>query len=188
MQRIINIILVIALIVALIFINKQCNEEPEIITETVTKVVTVHDTITKVEIQEMPKPVYVEKIKTVKGKDSIIYVDKPTDTSIQAKQYDTELKSNKATAKLKIMTSGELLDVKGVITYPEKETLTTITKKMNKGGLFIYGESSVQPVFERAAIGLDWQIKNKFIIGSSFSYNNLSKSTNFNIKVGIKIL
>lgn len=165
---------------------KQCEGEPKVVTKTVTKVIKVHDTITEVKIKEVPKTVYVEKIKTVKGKDSIIYKDKPSETTIIAKQYNTELKSNEASAKLKITTSGELLDVKGTITYPEKETITTITKIKDKSGLYLYGGLPINNV-SSPELGVLFQVRNKMFISGSAQYNALSQQIDYKIGLGIKI-
>lgn len=169
------------------FVVKQCEKKPKVVTKTKIKYVKVIDTITKIEIQEVPKTVYVEKVKTVKGKDSIIYVDKPNDSTITANQYDTKLESNNATADLKITTTGQLLDVKGVINYTQENTTTTITKTVPQSGLFLYGKTSINPLVENIEVGLDYQFKNTFIVGASTSYNDLSKSVNFNVKVGFRI-
>lgn len=179
--------IILALIIGSIIFVKSCEQEPRIVTDTKIVYTTKTDTIKETIIQEVPKKVYVERIKTIKGKDSIIYVDNPTDTSINANQFDTELKSNDATAKLKITTTGQLLDVSGTIQWKEKETTTTTTIIKPKSGLFLYGETSVLPTFKRAEIGLDYQIRNTLIIGTSVSYDDISKQTYVNAKVGFRI-
>lgn len=178
-------LLVIALTFALI---KQCESEPKVVTKTKVIYKTKTDTIHTVEIKEVPKTVIVEKIKTIKGKDSIIYVDRKTDTSIEANQYDTELKANNALAKLKITTTGQLLDVSGTISWTEKETQTTTTITKPKSGLFIYGQTSVSPLLEVSAIGIDYQFKNTAIIGTSFSLDRMTKQNYLNLKVGFRVL
>lgn len=171
----------ILFIILTIILVKKCEDEPTVITE--TEYITVTDTITKVEIKEIPKTVFVEKVKTIKGKDSIIYVNKPTDTTIQANEYKTKLESNNATANLKIVTTGELIDVKGTIDYTQ--TNTTITKIKDKSGLFLYGGTSVLPALQNYEIGLDYQIRNKVLIGASISH--VQNQTYINAKIGIKI-
>ena len=59
-------IIIAILTIALLFIVK-CKEEPEVITNTVTKIVTKTDTITNVKIQEVPTVRYITKIETIKG-------------------------------------------------------------------------------------------------------------------------
>lgn len=178
-------LLIIVLTFALI---KQLESEPKVVTKTKVIYKTKTDTIHTVEIKEVPKTVIVEKIKTIKGKDSIIYVDSQTDTSIEANQYDTELKANNALAKLKITTTGQLLYVSGTISWTEKETQTTTTIIKPKSGLFLYGQTSVKPLLEVSSIGLDYQFKNTAIIGTSFSFDHIMKQNYVNVKLGFRIL
>jgi hypothetical protein len=182
-----NFIIVVLILIFGFFLLKKCEKEPKVITKTEIEYVKVTDTITKVEIKEVPKTVYINKIKTIKGKDSIVYVPTPNDNTITANQYDTKIESNNATADLKITTTGELLDVSGVINYTQENKTTTITKTKPQSGLFLYTETSVNPMFERAELGLDCQISNKVIIGTSVSYNNIVKKPYFNVKLGFKI-
>lgn len=177
----------IALIVLFIFLVKQCETKPHTKTTIKTVYQKVTDTFTEVETDTFIKEVYTEKTKTIKGKDSIIYVKNPTKTSTKANQYTTTLNSNNATANLQITTTGKLLDVYGTINYKKQITTITKTKHLNNSGLFLYGETSVVPTFKRAEIGLDYQFKNKFIVGSSVSVNGITKKPNINVKFGVKI-
>ncbi len=165
---------------------KQCEGKPKIVVKTETKIVKVSDTITEVEIKQIPKIVYVQKIKNVKGKDSIIYKDKAGEGTIEAKQYNTELKANNALAKLKITTTGELLDVSGVITYPKEINTVTITKTRNASGLFIYANVPITN-FQSPEIGVLLQIKNKMFVSSGMQYNNFTKQIDFKVGLGVKI-
>jgi hypothetical protein len=181
------LIIYITTFLILIVIVKQCEKEPEVVTKTVTKTITVTDTITETIIKEVPKEVYIEKIKTIKGKDTIIYKDKPTDNSITTKQFKTELNSNNAKASL-LITANELFDVQGVITYPYTEKTTTITKIKSKSGLFIYGDV---PINRNAIIletGVIYQIKNKFMLKGGIEYNDVTRSANIKVGLGIRIL
>lgn len=183
----INWIWIILAIVGVILLVRSC--EPEVKTVTKTKTVTkiIKDTIRDTVIKEVPKTVYVERTKTIKGKDSIVYVETPNDNTIEAKQYDTELFTNNATAKLKITTTGELLDVFGTITYPEKETTIETKKIVPMSGLFIYGGASVVPMLQSAEIGLDYQIKNSVIIGVNASHNFEYDFNSVGVKLGVRI-
>ena len=177
------------LVLAIVFfaLMKQCEGEPSIKTETKTEIKIIRDTITKVEIKEVPKTVYVEKIKNIKGKDSIIYKDKPSETTTTANQYETKLKSNKATADLKITTTGELLDVQGLITYPEiKETKTT-TITRDASGFYIYAKMPISSQITTPELGAMIQIKNKIIIGIGGQYNSINNSVNAVATLGIKL-
>jgi hypothetical protein len=174
------------LILLTIFVVKRCEGEPKVITKTTTVVKTVTDTIERVVVSK-PVVKYVEKIKTVKGKDSIIYRDKPSNTTLEANQYDTQLKTNNATATLKVTTTGELLDVSGTIDHPEKTVTTTITKIKPKSGAFLYAETQLSTSPKRFEVGIDYQLRNKILIGVSADYSNITKTVNANIKLGIKI-
>ena len=180
-----NILLIIAVIVILILINKQC-EKPKEVVKTVTKVEIVKDTITEIEIKEVPKKVFVNRYVNVKGKDSIVYVDKPNDSTIQANQYQTTLKSNDATAEVQITTTGELLDVSGIIEYPKTKETTIITKTKNRSGLFIYADLPITNNFN-PEIGAIYQLKNTALVKAGAQYNEFTKSLDVKIGIGIKI-
>src|SRR5690606_36718626 len=124
---------------------------------------------------------------TKRGKDSIVYVQVPGETSIKANQYDTELKANNATAKLKITTTGQLLDVTGTIDYQQKETTTTTTIIKPKSGLFVYGQTSVSPLLKVSAVGLDYQFKNTVIVGASFNFDHITNQNYISAKIGFRI-
>ena len=144
MKKRVDILWIFVIFITLYALLRQCEgADTKIITKTETVYETVVDTITQVVIQKVPGPkVYVERVKTVKGKDSIIYKDSPSETTISANRYKTQLKSNDALAKLHILSTGEVLDVQGTITYPKETTITTITKKIPKSGAFLFIESN----------------------------------------------
>lgn len=179
--------ILIAIILLLLIIVKTCEQEPKVVSNTKIVYKTKTDTVTKVFIDEKIKKVYVDRIEIEKGKDSIVYRDRPDSNTIEANQYDVNLLSNNATAKLKITTTGQLQNVTGTIQYDEKETTNSVIITKPKSGLFIYAEASALPTFERAAIGLDYQIKNTLIIGASFSYNNVLNQPYANVKVGVRL-
>lgn len=182
-----NFIWYIVGLIILFAIIKQCENEPKIVTKTETKTIIVTDTITETVIKEVPKTVYIEKIINQKGEKEIIFVKDSTSTSVKSNQYDTTLKSNDASAKLKITTSGELYKVSGVITYPNTETITTITKTKPQSGLFLSAQMPISKNFNNIGVGLDYQFKNTLLIGFGASYDNISQSVNLNARLGIKI-
>jgi hypothetical protein len=179
-------VIVLGFILAMVFL-KKCEQEPEVIIKTETKYVQKHDTIIKTIISE-PEKIYITKTITKKGKDSIIYVKKEDSSAIAVNKYNTTIKSNNASADISIVSSGEVLDVFGVIHYKEKETIVNTFKTTNKSGVFLFVESELSKTPERFAVGVDWQIKNKILLGASLDYNDLTQSANFNIKVGLRIL
>lgn len=189
MKTKVDITWAIVIAVVLFALMQQCTtKDVKIVTNTETVIETVVDTITQVVIQKVPGPkIYIEKVKTVKGKDSIIYRDNPSEVTIPANKYKTELESEGAIAKLEILTTGELLDVQGTIIYPKQTTTTKITKKVPKSGAFIFLETNPSKMPDRYAIGIDYQIRNKILVGTSISYNSITDNMNLNVKVGFKI-
>lgn len=183
-----NLWILITIVVVALLIH-QCTKktEPKIVTKTeiVTKI--VHDTIVETKIEKVKEPVYVERIKTLQGKDSIIYRDKPTENTVEANLYNTNLKSNNAEALLKITALGEVLDVKGVITYPEVTKTITNDIYHEKGGLFLYGQGQIDKNPQIFGLGLDWVIKNKYVIGVSANHDNINKNSYGMVKLGIKL-
>lgn len=182
-----NIIVIVIAIITLMSLIKACEDEAKVKVKTVTKVVTVNDTITKVKIDTIYTPVIVEKIKNVKGETKIVYIDTTTNTSLEAKQYNTSILSNNATASLKITTTGELLDVQGVIKYP-KETITkTVTKTKSKSGLFLYGQMPLNQNNINIEVGAIYQFKNYLMVLGGVQYNQFTNSGDIKVGIGIKI-
>jgi len=182
----INIWWVVVGVIIAFAILKQCESEPRVVvkTKTVTKIVT--DTINTVTIKEIPKKVYIEKIKTVKGKDSIIIQNVPSENTTTANQYKTKIQSNEASADLQITTTVELLNVSGIITFPKVEKTTTITKIKDKSGLYIYGQIPINNIAS-PEVGVLIQVRNKMFISTGVQYNNLSQQLDYKVGVGIKI-
>jgi hypothetical protein len=184
----IKVFLIGCLVGLLIFLFTKCEDETKTVTKTVTRVIPTIEKITEVKIDTIYTPVYVEKIKTVKGDTVVIHKDKPSESgnTIEAKQYQTELTSNNATASLTI-TANELYDVKGTITYPEKETITETTITRDASGFYIYGQMPVSSQLTTPELGVMWQIKNKVIIGGGFNYDNFTNNVNGVITLAVKL-
>ena len=156
-----NIAIIALGIICVFLLFRGCKEkEPKVITKTIVE--WKMDTIKVVEISK-PKIVYVERYINIKGKDSIVYVNKPTSTTTKANDYQTTLLSNKAKANLNIITTGQLIDVTGDIEYPETTNTITTTKKVAKNGLFASVQSD--PSFITFGGNLDLVLKNKIILG-----------------------
>jgi hypothetical protein len=172
-------------IIVIIVLTKQCEGEPRTITKTKIEYINVTDTITNTIIQEVPKKVYVERVKNIKGNDSIIYKDKPNDSTITANQYDTKLESNKATADLKITTTGELLNVTGVINYTKEVKTIETTKIRDASGFYIYANMPVNSI--QPEVGALYQFKNKMFISAGAQYNSFTKSADIKVGLGVKI-
>ena len=187
MKKKIDIWWVIIIVIVLFMLLKQCTKtDPEIVEKEVIKIVKVTDTINNTIIKEIPKKVYVEKTKTIKGKDTIIYRDTPNDSTINANQYQTTIKSDNASADLEITTTGELLDVKGVIHYNKETKTIERTKTINASGLFIYGKHPVSNDFN-PEVGLMYSLNNKILIGAGANYNNFTNKIDATLTIGLKL-
>lgn len=189
-----NWVLIVALIAAFIFIVRQCEDEPKMVTE--IEYVTKKEPITQAQIDSL-----YELRPVIKGRDSIIYLTETeieyitrdsvvyikdsTQEVIMAKEYDAVVKTDSSRADLRIITTGELLDVKGEISWQEKRIETKIIKP--KSGLYLYGGGSVKPLLEQVELGLLYQFRNKIFVGTSASYNFQTNQAFLNAKLGIKI-
>ena len=116
-----------------------------------------------------------------------MYVDKPSSITIKASQYETVLKGTKASANIKIVSLGEVLDVQGVFTYPELETTTTITKTKAKSGLFVFGQVPLNTNNISVELGLAYQFKNTLMLMGGVQYNDFTKSADLKVGIGVKI-
>ena len=179
-----DIILIIVASVAFLIVVKRC-EKPKVVTKVKTEIKYITDTITKTEISK-PKVVYYNKIVNdtiYSTKDSIVYRNK----KYKANEYTTSLQANNATAKLKITTTGQLLDVNGVIIYPkETKTIETI-KTRNASGLFLYGAIPFENNIQLPEVGLMYQFKNTLGVMGGVEYNPINNSVNTKIGVLIRV-
>lgn len=181
-------LLITAIIVSALF--KQCKSEPKTTVKTKEVIKWKTDTITNVVIKEVPKIVNVNKYIDKQGEKVIVYVDKRNDSTITANQYQTEIKSDSATAKLSITTTGELLDIQGVITYPRIEKTTTITNTVDASGRFMYLKTDVLDNFKSVDAGVFLHLNNKLGLLLEVGYDDRIKQVSnngFNSSLGIAI-
>lgn len=180
-----NWIWYIVAIIVIIVLIKQCEGEPRTITKTKIEYVPVTEKITKTVIDTVFERVYVEKTKTIKGRDTIIYKDKPSEATIKANLYEAKVESNNATAELEITTTGELLDVRGIINY-KKEIKTVETLKIrDASGFYIYAGMPINNI--QPEVGVLYQFKNKMFISAAAQYNDFTKSADIKVGLGVKI-
>ena len=181
-------VLITVVVCALVFMTvvRQCEKEPTIRTVTETKTVIVHDTITKTVISE-PKVVYVKKYVDVKGDTKIVYLEKQDTSATEAKEYKSTIKGTKASAEVTVLTTGDLLDIQGIFTYPELETTTTITKTKSKSGLFLFGQVPLNTNNISVELGLAYQFKNTLMLIGGVQYNDFTKSADLKVGIGVKI-
>ena len=182
----IDIVWVIVGFIIMFVVLKQCEGEPKTITKTETVTKIVKEPIVDVQIKEVPKTVYVEK--KIKGDSIIIYKDKPSEIPniTETKQYETELKSNNATASL-LITADKLYDVSGTITYPEKETTVETIKTLDASGFYIYGSMPISSQITTPELGVMFQIRNKIIIGVGAQYNNFNDNVSAVATLAVKL-
>lgn len=191
---------IIGLVIGLLFcMVTECNNKPSTTTKTTIETKPISQPIKDVVIGEPTVVDYKPSNKTSEQSDtrtpepritpSEAVIEEPitSEENDVVNKYPVTLKSNDATANLQVFTTGTLLDVEGVITYPEKTITkeTTITK--DASGLFLYAQTSMVPMLEQFQVGVDYVIKNKYIIGTSASYNTISTNGYVNLKVGFKL-
>ena len=184
------IILILIIIILSLLLFQKCEEEPRVITKTVTKVETkdIKEPINNYKIG-LPKRYVVVEIETKKidYRDSIVYVPYNLTDSLKLNRYPISLLSNKAKFEGFALTSGKLYDFDGVISYPET-TITNNTETVIReaqSGLFGFIQSNTR--LNMFGAGLDWQIKNKFIVGANVTHNTIFENTNINLKLGIRL-
>jgi hypothetical protein len=177
---------IIALAVVVFALLNQCNGEVKTVVKTETIVKWKTDTITQIKYDTVPEIVYINRIKKLTGRDSIVYRSVPDSTTIKANRYETQIVSGDATGDLQITVTGELLNVTGTITYPEKETITEITKTKNASGLFMYGSIPMNNLAS-PEVGLMYQFKNKVGIMTGVQYNNITNQPDFKIGFLIRL-
>lgn len=154
---------------------------PKVVTKTEIEYVT--DTITRTIIEEKPVTRYVERVKNIRGRDTIIYREVPTDNTIEAKEYKARIETDSAYADLRAVVSGTLWSLNGTITYPKE--IKTIKTYQNASGLFLSGQTDLK--LQNFGIGLDYVFKNTIIVGGNVNYNTYYNSSYVGLKVGIKI-
>lgn len=177
------LVLILIIIVLSLLLFQQCESEPKIInkTKTLTKTKIVRDTVEKVVVGK-PEKVYIRVTDTI-YKDSIVYL---SDT-LKVNRYPLSLLSNKAKFEGFALTDGKIYDFDGVISYPQTTVTENIERiiKRDKSGFFGFIQANTQ--LNNLGVGLDWQLKNNFIFGTSITHNTMFQDTNINFKLGIKL-
>lgn len=98
--------------------------------------------------------------------------------------YIDELKKNVSLRQSKIDIQQEIIKQKDLLIANLEEQKRLASKP--KSGLFVYGETNING-FDNYGLGLDYQLKNKIIIGASMVYNDVYNYGSINIKFGVKI-
>lgn len=181
-----NILIAIASLIIGVLIASSCEgKRTEIKTITKTKVVEVRDTLILKDTIVKPKKVYVSKTNT-----KVVYVDKPDSIpTIQANKYNQRIVGNRSVADVEVLTTGELLDLKAVVTCKdsiiEKETIITKSKSnvFVSGGVGFDGQGTIRDI----NVGLDYNIKNDLLIGIEAGYDLNVQQPFVGIRVGFSL-
>ncbi len=142
----------------------------------VTDTVRIHDTIRK------PIKVYVDRWKYVR-----VPVDAPiVEEIVEANKYSQKLIGKKGTAQIDVVTTGELLDLSGIIECNEKIVEKTITKYVNKNSLFFSSgvDLNVKGKIRNIKVGLDYNIRNRVLIKGGIGYDVLGNQPLVGIGIG----
>lgn len=165
-----NILTAVVFLVIGVLLTRSCDGGNESVrTVTKTRVVEVKDTLFVTDTIVKPKVVYVNKTNV-----ETVYIDKPDSIpTIKANKYNQRIVGNRSVADVEVLTTGELLDLKAVVTCRdsiiEKETIITKTKSnvFVSGGIGLYNKGIIRDV----KVGLDYNIKNDLLIGIEAGYD-----------------
>lgn len=148
--------------------------------EVKTKVVKVTDTL-KVSggIVTKYKKVYVRKTDT-----SVVYLDKPDSTSIEARVYTQPITGKRSSGVATITTTGDLLDFCATIECQDSIIEKTTTKYRDNSRLFLSPSYNTN---NQLNIGVDWNIKNKFLLKSGVGYDIQNTTPYISVGIGIPI-
>ena len=163
---------------ALLHFCEGSNRHDKVTTK--TKVIKVIDTLRiNGKVVTKYKNVYVRKTDT-----SIVYLDKPDTTSIEARVYTQPIKGNRSSGVATITTTGELLDFCATIECQDSIKETTITKYRDNSKLFLSGKYNTN---NSAEIGLDLNLRNKVLIKGGIGYEMQNSKPYISIGIGIPI-
>ena len=145
-----------------------------------TRVVKVTDTLKiKGGIVTKYKKVYVRKTDT-----SIVYLEKADTTSIEARIYTQPIEGKRSSGVATITTTGELLDFCATIECQDSIIEKTTTKYRDNSRLFLSPSYNTN---KQINIGVDWNIKNKFLLKGGVGYDIQNTKPYISLGVGIPI-
>ena len=144
------------------------------------KVVKVTDTLKlNGKVVTKYKDVYIKKTDT-----SLIYLDKPDTTTINARVYNQPIISKRSKGFAKITTTGELLDFSAVIESNDSIIEKTITKYRDNSKLFLSGEFSTNKDIK---VGVDWNVRNRILLKAGVGTNLNTNTPYISVGIGIPI-
>jgi len=145
-----------------------------------TKVVKVNDTLRiKGAVVTKYKKVFIRKTDT-----SVVYLDKPDTTSIEARMYTQPISGNRSKGVAHITTTGDLLDFCATIECQDSIIEKTVTKYRDNSRLFLSPSYNTN---NQINIGVDWNIKNKFLLKGGVGYDIQNTKPYISLGVGIPI-
>lgn len=145
-----------------------------------TKVVKVTDTLKiKGDLQTKYKKVYIRKTDT-----SIVYVDRPDSTTVEARKYSQNIEGKRMKGVVHVTTTGELLDLCAEIETQDSIIEKTTIKYKDRSRLFLSGQYNTNA---SAQIGLDWNLKNKVLLKGGVGYQINTNTPYISLGVGIPL-
>ena len=166
-----NIIIAIASFLIGVLLASSCERDVVEVREKiviknvkVTDTVRMHDTIVK------PVKVYVDRWR---NKPNPNPTPNNEEEIVEANKYSQELIGEKGTAKIDIITTGELIDLSGTIECNEKIVEKTITKYTAKSKVFVSGgiDMRLNGGVKNIRAGIDYNIKNKVLLKGGLGYD-----------------
>lgn len=148
--------------------------------EVKTRVVKFTDTL-KVDggVVTKYKNVYVRKTDT-----SVVYLEKPDSTSIEARVYTQPISGKRSSGVATITTTGDLLDFCATIECQDSIIEKTTTKYRDNSRLFLSPSYNTN---NQINIGVDWNIKNKFLLKGGVGYDIQNTNPYISLGIGIPI-
>ena len=177
-----NIIIAIASFLIGVLLASSCERDVVEVKEKVvirnvkvTDTVRIHDTIVK------PVKVFVDRWRYKPNPSPI-----REEEIIEANKYSQELIGEKGIAKIDVITTGELLDLSGIIECNEKIIEKTITKYTAKSKVFVSGgiDMRLNGELKNIRAGIDYNIKNKVLLKGGLGYDIIENQPFAGVGIG----
>lgn len=173
-------IFILGALFAVIFLHFCEGKKKEDRVVTNTKVVKVTDTL-KLDgkVVTKYKNVYIRKTDT-----SLVYLDKPDTTSIEARVYTQPIRGNRSSGIATITTTGELIDFCATIECQDSIKETTITKYRDRSRAFVSASYNTN---NQLNLGVDWNLKNKILLKGGVGCEIQTLKPYISLGIGIPI-
>jgi hypothetical protein len=177
-KNIISAVIGFVLCATLLQFCEEPKKEDKVVTK--TKVVKVTDTLKlNGKVVTKYKNVYIRKTDT-----SLVYLDKPDTTSIEARVYTQTIKGSRSSGVATITTTGELLDFCATIECYDSIKETTITKYKDRSKAFISASYNTN---NQLNLGVDWNLRNKILLKGGIGYETQTLKPYISLGIGIPI-